>query len=1323
MPAARRRLLLAIAVLAALLAGLVAWIALSESAARIGLERVAAASGGRLAFEGIEGRLVDGLQVRRIDWIDGTTRIGVDEAELRWNWRGLLDGRLAIGLLRAEAIEIEIGGGGEVDAGLRPMPGAIGLPVAVLVGRIEAERIDLRLPDGRTLEFRGLAARAAHLPGEYRVEALRVDTPWGELAADSMRIGTEAPHAVVADASLLTSVERLGLAGLRMDTPPVAIAATVAGDLEVLRIEARTRAGKARLHARLGLDPLAPALAAGPALLEFDGLDPSAWLPDAPGASLAGRATLVGTDPLRGRLAVDNEAPGPLPAGAVPIDSVVGDFVFEAGVLRVDALEVGLLDDGRIEGGFAVDSGRTMRVAGRELPVIDARLALAGIDPAHWVAAARSTRIDGEASLQQDALAAQLHEREGGSSLTGRAPLAVDLLARLGEEEVRIERARIGHGDSGLDATGTIRLEPLAVDLAGQASGVDPSQWLALDDPGLARFTEGRIDGRWRARGAPGGGELALALELGDSHLAGARLSGRLDAVLDAGLRLARLDADLGLGGNRVTAQGAIGRPDDRLRWTLDAGEPALFDARLAGSITGAGELGLVDGRAWGSGRLEASALSFEDRFAARRASVRLAWPREADADFDARLVLEGLVLEDYGVDAASLDVDGTLATHRFELDLRAAGQRLALDGRGAYDAETPRWDALIERGRIDGTESVVIGAGAQLGVSPTGVALSGLRLEAPDGRGASASIEHIDWSFGEPPRLASAGSVAGLPLARALAWLDRVRGRPAGSRDVDAALAGLRVDGQWRIDGGTTPETLAGEVRVALRESVAGGEAGRLGIGSGSGASLRIDAGRLDGRIDLELPSLVFLRRYLGEDWAVEGRLHIAADVGGTLDAPRLDGSLRGDRLAIEQRAQGWRLDEGELRAAFDGSGLVIERFRITSGEGDLILSGRAEFLPDAERDRGEPGRSPGVPLRGEFDVEARRFRAPLDPGQRLVLSGHTRLVSDGRTMMLTGNVVADEGLIELRSAGVPALPDDVRIVGEAAGGDAARKGRDGGEGGAEDARPAVDTGGMRVGADIEIDLGRDIRIVGGGIDTRLEGLVRLRGELPGAPRIEGTVRVRDGTFEAYGQELDITKGSIRFNGPVDNPSLDITAVRPRLPVEVGVRLTGTALSPRIALFSDPEMPDAEKLSWLVLGVPLADASSGAQALALQQAAATLFGSDGGTVSGSINQQFGLDVLALGFSPATGQSEVVGNRLGGTGLPGVADSQDTAALREVVTIGKRLASGVYVSYEQGLQGAWNLLRIQYDISRRLTLQLQTGSESAIDLLLQHWFD
>ena len=60
---------------------------------------------------------------------------------------------------------------------------------------------------------------------------------------------------------------------------------------------------------------------------------------------------------------------------------------------------------------------------------------------------------------------------------------------------------------------------------------------------------------------------------------------------------------------------------------------------------------------------------------------------------------------------------------------------------------------------------------------------------------------------------------------------------------------------------------------------------------------------------------------------------------------------------------------------------------------------------------------------------------------------------------------------------------------------------------------------------------------------------------------------------------------------------------------------------------------------------------------------------------------------------------------------------------QSVVAIGKRLSSRLLVTYEQGLRGVWNLLRIQYDITSRLSLRAQTGSESAIDVLYRFSFD
>ena len=336
-----------------------------------------------------------------------------------------------------------------------------------------------------------------------------------------------------------------------------------------------------------------------------------------------------------------------------------------------------------------------------------------------------------------------------------------------------------------------------------------------------------------------------------------------------------------------------------------------------------------------------------------------------------------------------------------------------------------------------------------------------------------------------------------------------------------------------------------------------------------------------------------------------------------------------------------------------------------------------------------------------------------PFGPGQRVVLSGDASATSERGKFEIRGKLRADEGQIEIGSGDVPALPADVVIKGEKRGGASA---------GALDGATR-----LRIGAEVALDLGNNVRVRGNGVDAKLGGQVTLRGSLPDAPRAFGTVNVVGGRYRAYGQQLDITRGRVIFNGALDNPVLDIVALRRDQPVEAGVAVTGTVLSPQVRLTSEPDVPDSEKLSWLVLGVPLEGAQSGAQGAALKAAAATLFGSNDGGLSGGLADTLGLDVLTVrsaspgteGFAPSGfGAASAVPGQIGGGGAVAGASASEN-----VVAVGKRLGSRVFLTYEQGLRGAWNLLRIQYDITRRLSLRAQTGSESALDLLYRYPFD
>ena len=73
--------------------------------------------------------------------------------------------------------------------------------------------------------------------------------------------------------------------------------------------------------------------------------------------------------------------------------------------------------------------------------------------------------------------------------------------------------------------------------------------------------------------------------------------------------------------------------------------------------------------------------------------------------------------------------------------------------------------------------------------------------------------------------------------------------------------------------------------------------------------------------------------------------------------------------------------------------------------------------------------------------------------------------------------------------------------------------------------------------------------------------------------------------TYTAFGRKLGIENGFLTFNGPVANPGINILAMRRNQQVEAGVQVTGTIQSPVAKLVSEPNVPDNEKLSWLLFG------------------------------------------------------------------------------------------------------------------------------------------
>ena len=194
-------------------------------------------------------------------------------------------------------------------------------------------------------------------------------------------------------------------------------------------------------------------------------------------------------------------------------------------------------------------------------------------------------------------------------------------------------------------------------------------------------------------------------------------------------------------------------------------------------------------------------------------------------------------------------------------------------------------------------------------------------------------------------------------------------------------------------------------------------------------------------------------------------------------------------------------------------------------------------------------------------------------------------------------------------------------------------------------------------------------------------------------------------GTYFAFGQRLDIDRGQLVFDGPLDNPGLDIVALRRNLAVEAGVAVTGTVKVPVIQLTSNPPVPDSEKLSWLVLG----------------QAAAVLVGRRSRGAAGRflraprLARQAGLRVDRAADRP---RRHHVQERAAAPAQPGTP-----AVENQVIAVGKRLTDRLSLVYEQGLTIATNALRLEYELTRSLTLRAEAGTVGAVGLYFRRTFD
>ncbi|SEF29321.1 translocation/assembly module TamB domain-containing protein [Variovorax sp. NFACC27] len=468
-----------------------------------------------------------------------------------------------------------------------------------------------------------------------------------------------------------------------------------------------------------------------------------------------------------------------------------------------------------------------------------------------------------------------------------------------------------------------------------------------------------------------------------------------------------------------------------------------------------------------------------------------------------------------------------------------------------------------------------------------------------------------------------------------------------------------------------------------------------------------------LGGTIKATLPNLGVWSMLAPPGWRIAGTLDASATLSGNRAVPRWNGTLGADKLALRAPVEGLDLRDGRLRATLTGERVEITEFTLKGGAGSSARIGgqsgnRSTTASEARTDGGTlsatgdlswgPATGSATGIRMALQGQLRALRVLVRTDRQVTLSGDLQAKLDNGQFTVRGKLKTDRAVIILPDETAPSLGSDVVVRSAAKDREAAEAAQR--ESARADAQAAKPQTAKPPDVAVEFDLGDDFAVQGRGITTRLEGNLEIRStSLNAPPRITGEVKTVKGQYRAYGQQLDVETGIARFNGPFDNPALDILAIRPNLSQRAGVQITGTAQSPRVKLYSEPALSDAETLSWVILG--RASATSGGESALLQQAALSLLGKIGGaTTGGSLASRFGLDEL---------------------GFKGPGNGGD---LREsAVTLGKRLSKDFYITYERSIGGTFGTLFIFYDLTTRLTLRGQAGQTSGLDLIYTVKYD
>ncbi|WP_372237851.1 translocation/assembly module TamB domain-containing protein [Pseudomonas sp. LP_7_YM] len=798
--------------------------------------------------------------------------------------------------------------------------------------------------------------------------------------------------------------------------------------------------------------------------------------------------------------------------------------------------------------------------------------------------------------------------------------------------------------------------EGVSWDTALDLSAIDPSFWVGE--------LPGSLAGPLRSKGAYRNEQLSLNADL---DLKG-RLRGQpalLQAKADgAGDKWNVSALDIRLGDNRIQGNGSL---QQKLAGQLDLALPRLGQLwpRLQGQVKGRLDLAGTLQAPQGQLVLQGSQLAYDtNTLQSLNLTARLDNAQRATID----LKTIGIQAGDTALGTLTVNGQGDLKHQQAKMDLQGPLLKLALALDGNLDKDN--WRGRLASGDIQtGGQDWKLQQPARLERLADGKVNFGAHcwMSGP------ASLCGEDQRLMPEPRLRYhlkqfPLESLGQWLPKDFAWkgslnadmqLDVPAAGPNGQIVVDASGGTLRVKekNQWldfpyqtlKITSSLTPK------KVDTSLDFRGGKLGELL------ARLSIDPlGKnkpVNGDFNLKGLDVSVARPFVPMLEKLNGKLNGSGRISGGLLAPQVngnvtlsDGEVSGPELPVS-------LEKLNVQALIAGESVQLNGNWTSGPSGQGSIGGHIGWAEALDVD---------VSLQGSH------LPITVEPYAKLEAAPDLKLTLKGDRLAVSGKVLIPKGEITVRQLppSTVKVSDDTVIVGEQT----------------TDGKPP-----MAIAMDVNVEVGQEkLSFSGFGLTANLAGHVHIGDNLD----TRGELNLNDGRYRAYGQRLTIRKARLLFAGPVDQPYLDIEAIRQTDDVIAGIRLGGSAEQPTTTVFSEPAMSQEQALSYLVLGRPL-------------------------STNGEDNNMLAQAALALGLA---GGSSTAGKLASGLGIKDFdLDTSGTGDKTSVVASGK-ITDKLSLRYGVGVFEPANTLTLRYLLSKKVYLEVAGGVASSLDIFYKRDF-